>query len=61
MDTERVTMIYEFKDRGETKRVVEEKAGEGLVVSELCELFRDFMESAGYYDGCVEKYFRGED
>jgi len=59
---EYVTFSYEFvdKDDGTTHEVRCAKKGDSLNASAICEMFLDFMRSAGYSEKNVWEYFSQE-
>jgi len=56
---EQVTFSYEFcdKDDGIMHEVRTVKKKDSITVSELCEMFIDFMKSAGYSEDNIWDYF----
>lgn len=58
---EKVTLIYEFNDENNLKRVEamkNDKEDSGLHDYEVCEMFMDFMRSVGFSEQNVIDYFR---
>ena len=56
---EKVQFIYSFydEDDGTTHEVTNTKDKDCILASELCEMFLDFMRSAGYSEESVFEYF----
>lgn len=59
---EEVRFSYNFcdKDDGTEHTVTNAKCKECITADELCEMFVDFMESAGYSTENIFDYFREE-
>lgn len=56
---EAIYMNYQFNDDNQTSHeVTSRKENNSLKVEEVCEMFLDFMESAGYSTSAVIEYFR---
>ena len=55
---ETIEFSYRFDDKGDNKEVFIRKENEGITVNNCCEMFLDFMESAGYMRESVETFFR---
>ena len=56
-----IEMKYCFNDNGEVKEVkLSNKSEDGVSCTEICDMFVDFMESAGYSLENVEEYFTGK-
>lgn len=55
---ETIEFSYRFNDTGDNKEVFVRKENDGITVSECCDMFIDFMESAGFMRESVERYLR---
>ena len=57
---ESIKMVYTFtNDEGEVeKKIIDRKVAEsGLIDSDVCEMFEDFMEAVGFSIDNVYQYF----
>lgn len=57
---EKIIFKYVFSDDGSDEKIVKtvKNNPDGLTVDEVCEMFLDFMEAAGYTSENIIKYFR---
>lgn len=60
METIKLTYNFDGSSIGETKNITLTKTDEhGIHDYEVCELFMDFMKSAGYSEENIIKWFKG--
>ena len=55
---ETIEFSYRFNDAGDNKEVFIRKENDVITVSECCDMFIDFMESAGFTRESVKRCLR---